>query len=55
MEQEKKTIVIQGKEIDYSNLSDEKITQLYQELTQREAILYQRIIQRLKNLNLLGE
>lgn len=55
MEEEKQTIIIQGKEIDYGNLSDEKLTQLYQELKQREVILYQRIMKKLSDIKLLGE
>lgn len=53
--EENKTITVQGKTINYGKLSDEQIMQLYQELTQRESILCERIIKRLKNLNLLGE
>ena len=41
---EEKTITIQGKTIDYKNLSDEKIIKLYRELKQREAALYDKII-----------
>lgn len=55
MEEEKQSITIQGKEINYGNLSDEKLTQLYQELKQREVILYQRIMKKINDLNLLGD
>ena len=37
-------IIIQGKEINYESLSDEKLIQLYKELKQREAILYKKIM-----------
>lgn len=42
--EENKTITIQGKTIDYSKLSDEKLLQLYREIKKRESILYKRII-----------
>lgn len=54
MEEENQTISIQGKKINYSKLSDEKLTQLYQELKQREVILYERILKKLSNLNYLA-
>ena len=55
MENEEKTITIQGKEINYGNLSNEKLIQLYQELKQREVLLYKRILKKLKEANLIEE
>ena len=48
-------IIIQGKEINYESLSDEKLTQLYKELKQREAILYKKIMKYNDEFNLLPE
>ena len=55
MENEDKIITIQGKQINYGNLSDEKLIQLYKELKQREVILYERILKNLKEANLIEE
>lgn len=55
MENNDKIITIQGKEINYGNLSDEKLVQLYQELSQREVLLYEKILKNLEELNLIEE
>ena len=55
MENENKTITIQGKEISYGDLSDEKLVKLYQELKQREVLLYNRILKKLEAANLIDE
>lgn len=48
-------IVIQGKEINYGDLPDEKLIQLYKELKQREAILYKKIMKYNDEFNFLPE
>ena len=53
MDAEEKIITIQGKQINYGNLSDEKLLQLYKELRQREVILYERILKNLNEANLI--
>ena len=55
MENDNKTITIQGKEINYGNLSDEKLIQLYQELKQREILIYQKIAKTLEDVVLKEE
>lgn len=52
---EEKTITIQGKTINYGNLSDEQLVKLYKEIKQRELMLYERILKGLKESNLLQE
>lgn len=42
---EEKTITIKGKTINYGDLSDEKLIKLYKELKQREALLYDKIME----------
>jgi hypothetical protein len=42
MENEEKKIIVGGKEIDYSNFSDEKLLLLYDQLLKRQEALTQR-------------
>lgn len=44
-----------GKEINYGNLSDEKLLKLYKELKEREALLYKKIIKYNKKYNFIPE
>ena len=55
MENEDKTITIQGKQINYGDLSDEKLLKLYQELKQREILIYQKIAKTLEDVVLKEE
>ena len=55
MENEGKTITIQGKQINYGDLSDEKLLKLYQELKQREVLIYQKIAKTLEEVSLKEE
>ena len=54
MEEEKK-ITIMGKEINYGNLSDEKLLKLYKELKEREVLLYKKIIAYNEKYNFIPE
>lgn len=53
--EEKKIITIQGKAIDYSKLSDEKLLKLYRDLKERENVLCKRIIKYNETYNFLPE
>lgn len=54
MEEEKK-ITIMGKEINYGNLSDEKLLKLYKELKEREVLLYKKIMAYNEKYNFIPE
>lgn len=49
------TITIMGKEINYGNLSDEKLLLLYEQLKEREIKLYQKIVDYQKKYDFLPE
>lgn len=53
LQDKSKTIKIKGKVIDYGNMSDEKLLQLYKELKKREELLYIRILKGLEESNLV--
>ena len=50
-----KKIVIQGKEIDCSKLSDELLIKLYQEIQERKVKMYESLAKLHEELNLLEE
>lgn len=44
-----KKIFVSGKEIDYGNLSDEKVLMLYQQLLKRQIVLQKKAAQYIEN------
>lgn len=50
--EENKTITIMGKTINYGNLSDDKLVQLYKELNAKEELINKRLLEFGKNVNI---
>ncbi len=52
---EEKTVKIQGKTINYGNLSDEQLIKLYENMKKREAMLYDKIMSYDEKYHFLSE
>lgn len=50
-----KKIVIQGKEIDCGEMSDEQLVKLYQEIQEHKVKMYEKLAKLHEELNLLDE